>query len=273
MYDILGLLKYWKENFYMRSLEKYLSEANLGNWTHLLWQNGYTTPEEFIEIGIDDLKLIEIPEREINALLEVVDNIKKDMVDAQEFSSEESVYYLETLYTDNQNIMYDLKQEKNIDDKNIESLWKSYNLQAIGSSGIVLPNYCPVCLKPTYEKVKRKIGWTKTVYSKNGITKTRKTKSETVTLYIPCCHKNEMKKYFECWMENKGEVKFLIKNKEYAESLVTLNGQRFPHEISIQEYKSIKFELFAGNVIGIVKMLIVPFFIISMLILLVFESL
>jgi len=51
MYDILGLLKYWKENFYMRSLEKYLSEANLGNWTHLLWQNGYTTPEEFIEIG------------------------------------------------------------------------------------------------------------------------------------------------------------------------------------------------------------------------------
>jgi len=54
---------------------------------------------------------------------------------------------------------------------------------------------------------------------------------------------------------------------------VTLNGQRFPHEISIQEYKSIKFELFAGNVIGIVKMLIVPFFIISMLILLVFESL
>jgi len=28
-------------------------------------------------------------------LLEVVDNIKKDMVDAQEFSSEESVYYLE----------------------------------------------------------------------------------------------------------------------------------------------------------------------------------
>jgi hypothetical protein len=95
MYDILGLLKYWKENFYMRSLEKYLSEANLGNWTHLLWQNGYTTPEEFIEIGIVDLKLIEIPEREINALLEVVDNIKKDMVDAQEFSSEESVYYLE----------------------------------------------------------------------------------------------------------------------------------------------------------------------------------
>ncbi len=249
----------------MRSLEKILAENYLDKWVRLLWQNGYTTPEEFSEVTEDDLVELDIPDDTLRKLLQVVKLIKKEMENTQNSPNEANCFYLETLYAGSEEEMLALKYKRGIDDNSFYS-WKSYNFQTTNSSGIILPNLCPVCLNPTDQTVRKVVGWSRTETSSTGITRTRKTKSETVTFIIPCCHRKEMKAYLDFWMESKGEIKFLIKNRDYANLLVRLNGQRYPHEITIQDYKKIKARQLRDTIRGIIWLLLIATFIIAMVV-------
>jgi hypothetical protein len=81
----------------MRSLEKILAENYLDKWVRLLWQNGYTTPEEFSEVTEDDLVELDIPDDTLRKLLQVVKLIKKEMENTQNSPNEANCFYLETL--------------------------------------------------------------------------------------------------------------------------------------------------------------------------------
>lgn len=248
----------------MRSLEKVLSENNLEKWNTILWQNGYSTSEEFSEVTYEDLNAIGISDDTITSLLEIAESIKREL-DSIEEGFEEECYYLETLYTGNNERMSALKQQLGVENNN-DLFQKRYNIQTSGNSGICIPYICPVCLMPTKTTVEKIAAWRHVTRTSNGFTKSRRTQSEIVTLNIPCCHKKESKFYLDCWMERKGEVKFLIKHKAYAQMLVRLNGQRFPHEISISEYNNIKSKQLRGNIISVIWIFVMSAFFITMFI-------
>lgn len=225
----------------MTTLEKLITEYHLEKWAHLLRQNGFTTPEEFAEITEEELSEIEIPEDTIRQILQIVSIVKKEVENNIETSTETDSYYLETLYTGSEERMLDLKYLRGILDENsLLNQWKPYNLYTTQSSGIILPNICPVCLEPTNQTIVKVVSWSHAEVSNAVILRSTKTQAEKVTLTIPCCHKEKMKTYLDIWMEKKGEVIFLIKNRDYAKLLVKLNGQRYPHEISNEEYYRIK---------------------------------